>query len=67
LHNLGLSRKNGFCATEVFHLWHKEASRHQESANAQTVRQRATTQITKPTLGYARLRPRDDAVLTRAG
>lgn len=67
LHNLGVSRKNGFCATEVFHLWHKEASRHQESANAQTVRQRATTQIVKPTLGYARLRPDDDAVLTRAG
>ena len=67
LHNLGVSRKNGFCATEVFHLWHKEASRHQESANAQTVRQRATTQIFKPTLGYARLRPDDDAVLTRAG
>jgi GT2 family glycosyltransferase len=67
LHNLGIVRKNGFCATEVYHLWHPEASRQRESANAQTVRQRATTQIVKPTLGYARLRVDDDAVLTRAG
>ena len=67
LHNLGLARKNGFCATEVFHLWHKEASRKEESANAQTVRRRALTQIVKPTLGYARLRAGDDAVLTRVG
>ena len=67
LHNLGLARKNGFCATEVFHLWHKEASRSHESANAQTVRLRAQTQIVKPTLGYARLRERDDGVITRAG
>ena len=67
LHNLGIVRKSGFCATEVYHLWHPEASRQRESANAQTVRQRATTQIVKPTLGYARLRVDDDAVLTRAG
>jgi GT2 family glycosyltransferase len=67
LHNLGLERKNGFCSTEVFHLWHKEASRGQESQNAQTVRRRANTAIVKPTLGYARLRANDDVVLTRAG
>ena len=24
LHNSGVLRKNGYCATEVFHLWHKE-------------------------------------------
>lgn len=67
LHNLGLARKNGFCATEVFHLWHREASRTQESANACTVAQRATTNIVRSTLGYARLRDNDDGVVTRTG
>ena len=33
LHNLGLKRKNGFCATEVFHLWHREQDRGQEQTN----------------------------------
>jgi glycosyltransferase involved in cell wall biosynthesis len=67
LHNLGIARKNGFCATEVFHLWHKEASRSQESENASTVARRAATKIVQPTLGYARLRENDDLVLTRTG
>lgn len=67
LHNLGVARKNGFCATEVFHLWHREASRTQESTNAQTVTQRATTNIVRSTLGYARLRDNDDGVVTRTG
>jgi glycosyltransferase involved in cell wall biosynthesis len=31
LHNSGVARKNGYCATEVFHLWHAEAPRNQES------------------------------------
>ena len=67
LHNLGIARKDGFCATEVFHLWHREASRSQESENARTVALRATTDVTRPTLGYARLRENDDVVLTRTG
>ena len=70
LHNLGLARKNGFCATEVFHLWHKEASRDTESVNAQRVRQRAndsTTRIIRSTLGYAQIRVNDDVVITRTG
>ncbi len=67
LHNLGLARKNGFCATEVFHLWHKEASRSQESANARLVRERASTKIVRSTLGYAQKRVDDDVVVTRAG
>jgi glycosyltransferase involved in cell wall biosynthesis len=37
LHNLGLHRKNGFCATEVFHLWHQENARDQEQANRSRV------------------------------
>ncbi len=33
LHNQGLVRKNGHLATEVFHLWHREASRQHEAGN----------------------------------
>lgn len=67
LHNSGVVRKNGFCATEVFHLWHKEAARNQESQNARTVRERAKTTVTQPTLGLSRKRINDDVVITRLG
>jgi GT2 family glycosyltransferase len=40
LFHAGVGRKNGFFATEVFHLWHDEASRARASANEDTVRQR---------------------------
>jgi hypothetical protein len=60
-----LVRKNGFCATEVFHLWHPEAARSTESQNAQTVRQRMTTSQVKATLGYAHTLAHNDAVITR--
>jgi GT2 family glycosyltransferase len=67
LHHAGVLRKNGFCATEVFHLWHKEAVRTKASQNADTVAQRALTDITLPTLGYSQQRPNDDVVITRLG
>lgn len=67
LHNSGVVRKNGFCATEVFHLWHKEAARSQESNNAAVVRARAVTTVTQPTLGYAQERINDDVVITTLG
>ncbi|MEN9373630.1 MAG: hypothetical protein RIR79_1182 [Pseudomonadota bacterium] len=65
LHHAGLVRKNGFCATEVFHLWHKEAARNQESLNAKWVRERTLTDVILPTLGYAQKRYNDDAVVTK--
>jgi glycosyltransferase involved in cell wall biosynthesis len=40
LHNAGVHRKNGFCATEVYHLWHKQNSRSNEESNRLTVTQR---------------------------
>lgn len=52
LHNYGCIRKNGFFATEVYHLWHAEASRGTESANAQRVRERIQTRQTQSTSGY---------------
>ena len=67
LHNSGIARKNGFCATEVFHLWHKEAPRNQESHNAAVVKARATTTVTQPTLGYAKERINDDVLITTLG
>ena len=67
LHNSGIARKNGFCATEVFHLWHTEAARNQESHNAAIVKVRATTTVTQPTLGYAKERINDDVLITTLG
>ncbi len=67
LHHAGVARKNGFCATEVFHLWHKEAARDQESLNARTVRERAQSGIVRAASGYAQARPNDDVVITRLG
>lgn len=67
LHHAGISRKNGFCATEVFHLSHPEASRQQESANAQRVLERSRGDQTRADLGYAQTRVGDDGVVTRLG
>jgi glycosyltransferase involved in cell wall biosynthesis len=67
LHNSGVARKNGFCATEVFHLWHKEAARNQESQNARTVRERATTTVTQPTRGLSSKPADDEVIVTRLG
>lgn len=67
LSHAGVRRKNGFWATEVFHLWHKEAARNQASHNAATVSQRELSRITRSTLGYSQQRPNDDAVITRLG
>lgn len=65
LHHAGLVRKNGFCATEVFHLWHAEAARNVESQNAQTVRQRMQTTQIKADKGYAQTLVHNDVVITR--
>jgi glycosyltransferase involved in cell wall biosynthesis len=67
LHHAGVARKNGFCATEVFHLWHKEAARDQESLNARTVRERVHSGIVRAVSGYAQARPDDDVVIKRLG
>jgi len=65
LHHAGVARKNGFCATEVFHLWHPEAARNEESRNAQTVRDRQRSLMVKAVSGYSQERPHDDAVISR--
>lgn len=53
LHHAGLVRKNGFLATEVFHLWHRENSRDRESHNRLRVEQRMATRIIRAEAGLA--------------
>jgi len=60
LHNAGVIRKNGFCATEVFHLWHPESSRAQESGNALRVRQRQKSLQIRVDVGYHDCRERGE-------
>ena len=56
----GVRRKNGFFATEVFHLWHDEASRNRASANEGTVRQRMQSDIVRAPLGLQECRAEED-------
>jgi len=56
----GIRRKNGFFATEVFHLWHDEASRNRASANEGTVRQRMQSDIVRAPLGLQECRAVED-------
>lgn len=65
LHNLGCVRKNGFCATEVFHLWHPESSRLQELTNADRVRERQQTHQVISTTGYRQSLGGADMVVNR--
>lgn len=58
LSHLGVQRKNGFMATEVFHLWHRENKRSQESLNRNRVLQRMTTHLIRAEKGLEELDPR---------
>ncbi|TFW30233.1 glycosyltransferase [Massilia arenosa] len=53
LFNAGVMRKDGAFATEVFHLWHREAQRDQESSNRKVVLQRAADGTIVATQGLA--------------
>lgn len=52
LHNLGAARKNGFCATEVLHLWHPEAARTHTNINRDRVLARVKTGAILPETGF---------------
>ena len=56
----GVRRKNGFFATEVFHLWHEEADRDRAYANEDTVRQRMHSDIVRAPLGLQECRAVED-------
>lgn len=51
LFNAGVMRKDGAFATEVFHLWHREAQRDQESSNRRVVLERAANKTVLATQG----------------
>jgi GT2 family glycosyltransferase len=53
LHHHGSRRKNGFLATEVFHLWHNEHSRSGEAANRARVQERQRAGTVRAAIGLA--------------
>lgn len=53
LYNAGVMRKDGAFATEVYHLWHREAKRDQESSNKKLVVARAKDGTVRATTGLA--------------
>ena len=56
LFHAGIRRKNGFFATEVFHLWHEEATRDRASANESTVRERMRSRMVRAPQGLEECR-----------
>jgi glycosyltransferase involved in cell wall biosynthesis len=55
LFNAGVLRKDGAFATEVYHLWHREALRDQENSNRAAVLQRAADKTTQAAIGLREL------------
>lgn len=64
LSNLGVKRKNGFLATEVFHLWHRESLRDHESSNKQKVFERMKTGLVIAEKGLAQISLNADVSVT---
>jgi glycosyltransferase involved in cell wall biosynthesis len=55
LFNAGILRKDGAFATEVYHLWHRENQRDQESSNRQVVQRRVEDGTVQATTGLREL------------
>lgn len=51
LSNAGIKRKLGFCATEVFHLWHREQPRSNANPNYERVQARLRSGEIRPDQG----------------
>ena len=64
LSHLGVQRKNGFMATEVFHLWHRENQRGQEALNKSRVMQRLSTDLIQAEKGLTELDPAAQVKIT---
>ena len=64
LSHLGVKRKNGFMATEVFHLWHRENLRDRESVNKMRVLQRMKTHLLLAERGLRELVPDSSVKIT---
>ena len=62
LFNAGVMRKDGSFATEVFHLWHRDAPRDAQESNQRLVLERAASKTVDATLGLNSLgEPAPDA------
>ena len=59
LDNFGVKRKNGFLATEVFHLWHKQSPRTNDSSNRNRVVARIKTKLIVADCGLNQIMPTD--------
>ena len=57
LSHAGVKRKNGFFATEVYHLWHREQLRDQASSNQDKVFDRMKTLQISADKGLAQIEP----------
>ena len=51
LFHAGVMRKDGAFSTEIFHLWHREATRDQASSNQHIVLERMKTRATQAAIG----------------
>ena len=65
LSHSGVRRKNGFWSTEVYHLWHPEQQRHQESANRVKVLDRMNICQIRAERGLAEIEPHTSGQVTR--
>ena len=57
LSHFGVRRKNGFLATEVYHLWHQENQRSQASVNHTKVLERMKTSLVRAERGLDAIHP----------
>jgi GT2 family glycosyltransferase len=64
LSHMGIRRKNGFMGTEVFHLWHRENKRDQESINKTRVLQRMKTAVIQAEKGLSQIAPETPLKIT---
>ena len=67
LARLGIRRKGGAFATEVFHLWHRENTRMTESENRRRVEDRMRTGVTKAGIGLSSHPKSDERIETVIG
>ena len=57
LTNFGIKRKNGFLATEVFHLWHRQSPRTNDASNRQRVVARMKSKLVVAERGLNQIVP----------
>jgi glycosyltransferase involved in cell wall biosynthesis len=65
LSHLGVWRKNGFMATEVFHLWHPENKRDNEFVNKNRVMKRIKTDLVLAEKGLLQIDPESPVKITQ--